>query len=114
MLLSEDLPNSQDGWCSDPEDLAEEIYWRKQEEPNFEPPEFAIASTKRTSKLDLDWAIERMLEDTHEDVGWPSNSAVEELRKHVDSFNEKEAITFFEPDYKHKVRIACESPDQGE
>jgi hypothetical protein len=111
MLLSEDLPNSRDGWYTDPDDVAEAIYWRQQEEPEFEPPKFVFASTRRTKGLDLDWAIENMLDDTCADADWPSKSAVAELQKHVDAFNEKEAITFFEPDYSRKVRITgVESP----
>ena len=111
MLLSEDLPNHRDGWYTDPEDVAEAIHWRKQEEPGFEPPEFVFASTRRTKGLNLNSAIENMLDDTHEDADWPSKSAVAELQKHVDVFNAKESITFFEPDYKRKVRIVgVESP----
>lgn len=104
-LLSDDLPNSRDGWYPSPEEVAEEIYWRKQEDPDFEAPKFAFASTCRHSRLDLDYAIERMLEDTYDDAELKDESAVEELRKHVDAFNAINEVVYFEPDYKHKVRI---------
>lgn len=108
MLLSEDLPNSRDGWYSYPDEAAEAISWRLEDDPDFEPPQFAFASEKRVKGLDLDSAIETMMDDTYEDAEWPSNGSTAELQKHVNEFNSEHSITFFEPDYKHKIRIPFE------
>lgn len=108
MLLSEDLPNSQDGWYYSPEDVAESISWRQEDDPDFEPPEFVFASEKRIKGIDLSRAIDSMLDDTYEDVDYPSKESTAELEKCVAEFNAKHSITYFEPDYKHKIRIPSE------
>lgn len=104
MLYSEDIEGGRDGWFSDLDSVSEAIFEWWSDFPDWEPPEYVFASTKLIRKLDLDWALERMVEDTYEDADVPA-SAVVELQKHVDAFNEKHAITYFDVDYNGKVRV---------
>ena len=107
MLLSEDIPSGcRDGWFDNPEHVLDSIEEARQDDLSFRPPQFVFASTKRVKGLDLDRAIEDMMDDTHEEPPWPSESSVETLQKHVDEFNASESITYFEPDYSRKVRIS--------
>lgn len=105
MLLSEDLPNSRDGWYDSPEHVAEEIERRQEDDTDFESPEFVFASEKRIKGIDLGMAIDSMLEGTYEDVDYPSKESIADLEKCVAEFNAKNSITYFQPDYKHKIRI---------
>ena len=106
MLYSEDVTGSRDGWHTCPDELMEEIEECEYEDEHFERPEFVFASIKKVNELDLSRMVERMTEDTYEDAGDNISSAdFMELQKHVDAFNAKNAVTYFDPDYKRKIRV---------
>lgn len=106
MLLSTDLVNSRDGWYTCPDEVLEEIADCEADDEHFERPEFVFASYPKVNKLELGHLLEQMCEDTYEDAGDSiSNADVAELQRHVDKFNEANAITYYEPDYSKKVRI---------
>lgn len=106
MLLSTELVNSRDGWYANPDEVLEELAERETHGDRFERPVFVFASRKMVRGLDLGHLLEQMCEDTFEDAGDSiSDAAVKELQRHVDKFNEANAITYYEPDYSKKVRI---------
>ncbi len=105
MLYSELAPGGRDGYYDDLDDVADAIYWAIKDGETIEQPVFVHTCEHHVKGLDLDQAIECMLDDTYEDVDWPSKTEVDKLMKHVDAFNEKCAVHYFTPDYSKKVRV---------
>ncbi len=107
MIFSEEVSGYRDGWFDSPDDLLD--YLADEEEGN--KPEFAFLGRKCVNKLDISRAVEQMTEDTYEDaelhisdVDWKA------LLEAVDTFNAKYAVTYYQHDYKRKVRIAAKVP----
>lgn len=106
MIFTEDVDGSQDGWFSSPDDLAD--YIADEEESN--KPEFAFLGRKCVKELDIARAVEHMTEDTFEDAELHiSDDDWKALLATVDAFNAKYAVTYYEHDYKRKVRIICQN-----
>ncbi len=102
MIFSEDVSGYRDGWFDSPDDLAD--YLADEEEDNM--PEYAFLGRKCTRELDVYRATEAMTEDTYEDAELNIAEADwKALLSAVDAFNAKYAVTYFEHDYKRKVRI---------
>ena len=104
MIFSEEVSGNRDGWFDSPDDLADHL--ADNEEDGVDTPEFAFLGRKCVNELDLSRAIERMTEDTYEDA--EVNASLEDmtqLEEAVTAFNEKYAVTYYEHDYKRKVRI---------
>ena len=102
MIFSEVVIGSRDGWFDSPDDLLD--YSEYEEEDN--KPEFAFLGRKCIRELDLSRAIERMTEDTYEDAEVCATlEDMSQLEEAVTAFNAKYAVTYYEHDYKKKVRI---------
>lgn len=105
MIFSEEVSGYRDGWFDSPDDLRD---FTADEEDEDCIPEFAFLGRKCVSTLDVDQAVERMTEDTYEDAEIHVNDADwKALLAVVDTFNAKYAVTYYEHDYKRKVRIAA-------
>jgi hypothetical protein len=105
MIFSEVVGGSRDGWFDSPDDMAD--YLADEEEIN--KPEFAFVGKKCFRGLDLDRALERMTEDTYEDCELEiSKEDMAVLTDAVDAFNSKYLVTYYEHEYKRKVRIFYE------
>ena len=106
MIFSEEVIGNRYGWFDSPDDLLD--YSEYEEEDN--KPEFAFLGRKCVNELDLHRAIERMTEDTYEcaevDATLEDMSRLEEA---VTAFNAKYAVTYYEHDYKKKVRFRCQN-----
>ncbi len=110
MVFSEEVDGYNDGWFSSPDEILEYL---ADEEMEF-VPEFAFVGWKRIKKLDISRAIEEMTEDTYEGADLhisPYDSISIDLIKAVDAFNEKYSITYYEHDYKKKVRVRESTSD---
>ena len=104
MIFSEEVSGHRDGWFDSPDDLLD--YLADEEEDN--KPEFAFVGRKCVRELDLYSAIERMTEDTYEDAEVCATlEDMTRLEEVVTMFNAKYAVTYYEHDYKRKVRIAA-------
>jgi len=104
MIFSEEVSGYRDGWFDSPDDLLD--YLADEEEDN--KPEFAFLGRKCVRELDLYSAIERMTEDTYEDAEVCATlEDMTRLEEVVTMFNAKYAVTYYEHDYKRKVRIAA-------
>jgi len=104
MIFSEEVSGYRDGWFDSPEDLLD--YLADEEEDN--KPEFAFLGRKCVNELDISRAVERMTEDTYEDAELHiADADWRALLAAVDTFNAKYAVTYYEHDYKRKVRIAA-------
>jgi hypothetical protein len=102
MIFSEEVSGYRDGWFDSPDELLD--YLEDEEECN--KPEFAFLGRKCVNQLNMDRAIERMTEDTYEDAELHiTPEDMGKLSEAVDAFNAKYALTYFEHDYKRKVRI---------
>jgi hypothetical protein len=102
MIFSEVVSGSRDGWFDSPDDLADYIAY----EEEINKPEFAFLGRKCVRELDLDRAIEQMTEDTYEDAEiHASQEDMARLKAAVAAFNAKYAVTYYEHDYKRKVRV---------
>lgn len=100
MIFSEDVSGYRNGWFDSPEGLLDYI------DRDAVPPEFAFLGRKCVSELDIDSALEAMAEDTYEDAELNvSDADMAELKAAVCKFNNKYAITYYEHDYKKKVRV---------
>ena len=103
MIFSEQVDGYRDGWFYSPNDLLEYIADNDVEEK----VEFAFVGSRCTNELDIRHAIERMTEDTYEDAELSvSDEDWKSLMDAVDAFNKKYAVTYYEHDYRQKVRIA--------
>lgn len=100
MLYTDEVEGYHYGWFYSPEELRDYC-----EDEALEIPEFAFLGRKRIRKLDLDRAIESMLEDTYEDASLPDDEAYKKLAAEVDEFNKRNAIVYYEHSHKRKVRI---------
>jgi hypothetical protein len=107
MIFSEAVNGNQDGWFESPDDLLE--YLESNDDEDTEHwPEFAFVGRKCVRELDLYRAIERMTEDTYEDAEvCATREDMAKLEEVVTMFNAKYAVTYYEHDYKRKVRIAA-------
>jgi hypothetical protein len=104
MIFSEEVSGYRDGWFDSPDDLLD--YLADEEEDN--KPEFAFVGRKCVRELDLYRAIEQMTEDTYEDAEVCATlEDMTRLGEVVAMFNAKYAVTYYEHDYKRKVRIAA-------
>jgi hypothetical protein len=102
MIFTEDVSGSQDGWFGSPDDLADYIA----DEEEIDKPEFAFLGRKVTRELDIAGAIEQMTDDTYEDAELHiGDDDWKALLAAVDAFNAKYKVTYYEHDYKKKVRI---------
>ena len=105
MIFSEEVSGYRDGWFDSPEDLLDYLEGNNDEDTESYP-EFAFVGRKVVRELDLYTAIERMTEDTYEDAEMnASKEDMAKLEEAVAAFNAKYAITYFEHEYKRKVRI---------
>ena len=103
MIFSEEVDGYRDGWFDSPDELLDYL----SDEDDENKPEFAFLGRKCVNELDLYRAIERMSEDTYEGAEiHASKEDMEKLTAAVDAFNAKYALTYYEHDYKRKVRIA--------
>lgn len=104
MIFSEEVSGYRDGWFESPGDLLD--YLADEEEEN--KPEFAFLGRKCVNELDISRAVEQMTEDTYEDAELHiADADWKALLAAVDTFNAKYAVTYYEHDYKRKVRIAA-------
>lgn len=102
MIFSEEVSGYRDGWFDSPEDLLD--YLADEDESN--KPEFAFLGRRCVNELDLYRAIERMSEDTYEDAEvCATREDMSRLEEAVNAFNAKYAVTYYEHDYKRKVRV---------
>lgn len=102
MIFSEEVSGYRDGWFDSPDDLLDYLA----DEDEVDKPEFAFIGRRCVRELDIDRAIERMTEDTYEDA--EINASLEDMTKlgeAVAMFNAKYAVTYYEHDYKRKVRL---------
>ncbi len=105
MIYSEDVQGHDNGWYSSPDDLLEYLHGRDDEDV----PEFAFVGRKVVRSLDIDQALERLTEDTDEDAELHvSPDDIAALNAAVDQFNKKYSVTYYEHEYKRKVRIKPE------
>lgn len=103
MIFSEDVSGYRDGWFDSPEDLLDYLA----DEDEDSKPEFAFLGRKCVNTLDIDRAVEAITEDTFKDAELHvADSDWSDLRAAVDKFNDKYAVTYYEHEYKRKVRIA--------
>lgn len=103
MIFSEEVSGYRDGWFDSPDDLADYL---ADEEEDADKPEFAFVGRKCVNELDIYRAIERMTEDTYEDAEVCATlEDMSRLEEAVTAFNVKYAVTYYEHDYKRKVRI---------
>jgi hypothetical protein len=101
MIFSEEVRGYRDGWFNSPDELLDCI----DDEENA--PQFAFLGRKRIKELDISRAIEQMTADTYDDAELHIASADWcALMAAVDEFNAKYAVTYYEHDYKKKVRLA--------
>lgn len=103
MIFSEEVSGYRDGWFDSPEDLVDHLA----DEDIEHLPEFAFLGRKIVKELDIGRAVDEMTEDTYEDaelhvsdVDWA------ELKAIIDKFNAKYAVTYYEHDYRKKVRVS--------
>jgi hypothetical protein len=69
-------------------------------------PEFAFLGKKVIKELDISRALEQMTEDTFEDAELDIHPVdMTALMEAVDAFNAKYKLTYYEHDYKRKVRV---------
>lgn len=69
-------------------------------------PEFAFLGRKVVKELDIARAVEQMTEDTYEDAELTiGDDDWKALLAAVDAFNAKYKVTYYEDDYKRKVRV---------
>jgi hypothetical protein len=102
MIFSEEVSGCRDGWFDSPDDLLD--YLADEEEDN--KPEFAFLGRKCVNELNISRAVEQMTEDTYEDAELHiADADWKALLAAVDAFNAKYAVTYYEHDYKQKVRI---------
>lgn len=103
MIFSEDVMGYFDGWFASPDDLREYLY----DEEIEDRLEFAFVGRKRVATLDLDRAIEQMLESVSAEAELEIDEADKlALQTAVDAFNAKYAIIHYTHEYKRKVRVA--------
>lgn len=108
-ILSEDGLGNQDGWFAGPDELLEYCH-----DQGIEPPEFAFVGRKRVKKLDFDQAVESMLEDTYDGADLRDLEAYKKLAAAIEEFNKANAITYYDPCYKRKIRITDAKPTSQE
>lgn len=101
MLYTDEVEGYHDGWFYSPEELRDYC-----EDEALEIPEFAFLGRKRVRKLDLDQAVESMLEDTYDNAELRDREAYKKLAAEVEEFNKRNAITYYAHEYKRKVRIS--------
>lgn len=110
MIFSEDVDGGRDGWFDSPDDLMDHIGDNDEDLSCPDKPEFAFLGRKVVKELDIARAVEQMTEDTYEDaelhVGDDDWKA---LLAAVDAFNAKCKVTYYEHDYKRKVRVRCQN-----
>ena len=105
MIFSEVVGGYRDGWFESPDDMGD--YLADEDEDEINKPEFAFVGKKCVRGLDLDRAIERMTEDTYEDCELEvAEEDMKALTAVVDAFNAKYSVTYYEHEYKRKVRIS--------
>ena len=103
MIFSEEIRGYRDGWFDSPGSLLEYLADGKA----GSNPEFAFVGRKCVRELDLRQAIYRMTEDTYEGAEvCATRGDMRRLEEAVAIFNEKYAVTYYECNYKKKVRIA--------
>lgn len=103
MIFSEEIRGYRDGWFDSPDSLLEYLA----DEEADKKPEFAFVGRKCVRGLDLREAICQMTEDTYEEAEvCATREDMKRLEEAVAIFNEKYAVTYYERDYKRKVRIA--------
>ncbi len=103
MIFSEEISGYRDGWFDSPEHLLD--YLSDEDEDN--KPDFAFLGRKCVKELDISRAVEQMTEETYEDSELHiADADWKALLEAVDTFNAKYAVTYYEHDYKRKVRIA--------
>lgn len=106
MIFSEEVSGYRDGWFDSPDDLADYL---ADEDEDLGKPEFAFLGRKCVRELDLSRAIEQMTEDTYEDAEVCATlEDLARLEEAVTAFNAKYAVTYYDHDYKRKVRIFAE------
>jgi hypothetical protein len=102
MIFTEVVDGCHHGWFDSPDDLLDYMAG----EGDDDPPEFAFLGKRCVRELDLYRAIERMTEDTFEDAEvCATREDIARLEEAVTMFNAKYAVTYFEHDYKKKVRV---------
>jgi hypothetical protein len=102
MIFSEEVSGHRDGWFDSPDDLADYMAG----EGDDDCPEFAFLGRKSVKELDLYRSIEQMTEDTYEDA--ELHVPLEDMSPLIAAvgfFNAKYAVTYYEHDYKRKVRV---------
>jgi len=102
MIFSEEVSGYRDEWFNSPDDLLDYIA----DEEEDDKPEFAFVGRKCVRTLDLYSAIERMTEDTYEDAEVCATlEDLTRLEEAITMLNAKYAVTYYEHEYKRKVRI---------
>lgn len=106
MVFSEDIGGSRDGWFDSPDDIVD--YMAGEDDDDFPyKPEFAFLGRKVVKELDIARAVEQMTEDTYEDAELTiGDDDWKALLVAVDAFNAKCKLTYYERDYKKKVRVS--------
>jgi len=103
MIFSEEVSGYRDGWFDSPDDLLDYIA----DDEGGSKPEFAFLGRKCVRELDISRAVEQMTEDTYEDAELHiADDDWKALLAAVGTFNAKYAVTYYEHDYKRKVRIS--------
>ena len=108
MIFSEQVNGYRDGWFDSPDDLFDYLDGNNDEDTE-DWPEFAFIGKKCVKELDLYHAVEQMTKDTYEDAEvCATREDMSKLEEAVTMFNAKYAVTYYEHDYKRKVRIKKE------